>query len=158
MWVWRLGLLQKKNDALFKKHKHRHLLNPQDPMLRLTLLPSWSPTHSCSCLVLPWATGPTASRWEGLATTATLISLFVTLFRRWWDIPKWYLTSPDPSSSSFSLESNWQKMFSNGFLQTLANTFSLPLKNRNRQLTGVIVKPLLRMDIIKRQTSYIREN
>lgn len=98
-----------------------------------TLFPSVSPTHSCSCLVLPWATGPEASRWDGLATTATLISLFVTRFSRWWDIPRWYFTSPDPSSSSLSLESNWQKMFSNGFLQTLASTLSLPLE-QNRKL------------------------
>lgn len=108
--------------------------------MALTLFPSVSPTHSCSCLVLPWATGPEASRWDGLATTATLISLFVTRFSRWWDIPRWYFTSPDPSSSSLSLESNWQKMFSNGFLQTLASTLSLPLK-QNRKLWWELTYP-----------------
>jgi hypothetical protein len=30
------------------------------------------------------------------------------------------------------LESNWQKMFSRGFRQTLANTLSLPLKKSNQ--------------------------
>ena len=43
-------------------------------------------------------------------------------------IPRWYLTSPDPSSAASSFESNWHRSCSSGLRQTFAKTFRRPLK------------------------------
>ena len=45
-------------------------------------------------------TGSTASRWDGFATTAKRIFLLVFLFNLSIYVPKWYFTSPDPSSAA----------------------------------------------------------
>ena len=76
------------------------------------------------------------SKCDGLAQTASCMILLVVLFNRSWVIPKWYLTSPLPSSSGSSEGLNWVKICSSGLRQTFANTFNLPLKNWTANYIG----------------------
>ncbi|KAH3688256.1 hypothetical protein WICPIJ_000727 [Wickerhamomyces pijperi] len=83
-------------------------------------------TSGCwMALVLPKTTGSSASKWDGLATKDKLTCL-PEVVGLWKFIPKWYLTSPEPSSISFE-PVNSEKMDSFGFLTTLDNMFNLPL-------------------------------
>ena len=51
---------------------------------------------------MPTTTGPTASRWEGLAARSTRSGLPAGLLN-FPLIPRWYLTSPEPCTASGSM-------------------------------------------------------
>ena len=74
--------------------------------------------------IYTWTTGSTASRCDGLATTANRIFLLVFLLSLSMYVPKWYFTSPDPSSAASS-PANCVSIWSKGFRHTFASTLSL---------------------------------
>mmetsp|Transcript_34726 Transcript_34726/g.88899 ORF Transcript_34726/g.88899 Transcript_34726/m.88899 type:complete len:241 (-) Transcript_34726:472-1194(-) len=91
-----------------------------------------SPMKCCLARVFPSTMGLDASRWEGLGTRERCTGL-PDVVGRSIEYPKWYLTSPDPSTASDAL-SPWRgpsinsyRISSSGLRITFASTLSLPL-------------------------------
>ena len=81
---------------------------------------------SCLARTFPSTTGSTISRWDGLAVSErwTLLSSKV----RSEEAPRWYFTSPEPSTSAGEAEpplNSWNTA-RKGFAITLVSTFSRP--------------------------------
>ena len=92
----------------------------------ITCARSLSPRCACLARTLPTTTGSTASRCEGLATRETWISL--SSKTRSAEVPRWYLTSPEPwtSSGRVALPWNSERIATYGLLTMLASTLSRP--------------------------------
>ena len=68
------------------------------------------------------------SKWEGLATREIVMSFPVKWFDTFMVVPRWYFTSPIPSSWGSNMGLNSWKILSSGVLATFANTFKRPLR------------------------------
>lgn len=94
---------------------------PNDFYLLVSFVVSWI------ALTLPYTNGLTASRCEGLGRIERVISLSPNFFLV--ICPKWYLTSPENESSSYSLtfSKNYLKMDCAGLSKTQWRVLILPL-------------------------------
>lgn len=101
------------------------------------------------------------SRWDGLATTAILTFLCERRFIRSRQTPKWYFTSPEPSSAGSRVE-NWHRMVGSGCRQTFARIFNRPLKKLNHEMIfnkfgkiGLLQYIAINMSILQRNFQHI---